>query len=111
MPEKISIKQKQIAISTYRRKIRKYLLSKGLVAWGYLDAHISLPNEYMMCALGVTGVTFFRWKNQKDMYTIELPFEKITEELLDCYVKRYEMELKLHKMRIKLTQLDQDFND
>lgn len=111
MPEKISIKQKQIAISTYRRKIRNYLLSKGLVAWGYLDAHISLPNEYMMCALGVTGVTFFRWKNQKDMYTIELPFEKITEELLDCYVKRYEMELKLHKMRIKLTQLDQDFND
>ena len=111
MPKLTSLKQKQISVANYRRNIRNYLKSKGLVAWGYLDAHISLPNEYLMCALGVTGVTFFRWKNQKDMYTIELPFEDITEEILDCYIKRYEMELKLHKMRKNLTNLNEDFND
>lgn len=110
MPEKISHKNK-IPASTYRKNIRNYLLSKGLVAWGYLNAHISLPNKYMMCALGVDGVVFFRWKNKKDMYTIELPFEKITEEILDCYVKRYVMELKLHEIRKNLIKLDKDFND
>jgi len=110
MPEKISHKNKTPA-STYRKNIRNYLLSKGLVAWGYLNAHISLPNEYMMCALGVDSVTFFRWKNKKDMYTIELPFDQITEEILDCYIKRYEMELKIHKININLTKINQDFND
>ena len=111
MPIPTSLKRKQISVAHYRRTIRNYLKSKGLVAWGYLDAHISLPNEYLMCALGTCGVVFFRWKNQKDMYTIELPFEKITEEILDCYLKRYLMELKLHKMRKNLTKLGEDFHD
>lgn len=108
MPKKISHKN-QIKASTYRKNIRNYLLSKGLVAWGYLNSNISLPNEYMMCELGVDGVVFFRWKNKKDMYTIELPFYMITEEILDCYIKRYEMELKLHKINKNLTNLEQDF--
>jgi hypothetical protein len=111
MPEKILSKQKQLSISTYRRKIRKYLISKGLVAWGYLDAHISLPNEYMMCALFPTEVVFFRWKNIKESYTVEMKYEDITEEILDCCLNRYLFEVKHRKQQKELNNIQGDFND
>ena len=111
MLEKISFKQKQLAISTCRRKIRKYLLSKGLVAWGYLDAHISLPNQYMMCALFPTAVVFFRWKNIKESYTIEMKYEDITEEILDCCLKRYLFEVKHRNQQKALNNIQGDFSD
>ena len=111
MPEKILSKQKQLSISTYRRKIRKYLLSKGLVAWGYLDAHISLPNEYMMCALFPTEIVFFRWKNIKESYTVEMKYEDITEEILECCLKRYLFEVKHRKQQKALNNIQGDFND
>lgn len=111
MPKQTSIKQKQIAISTCRRKIRNYLLSKGLVAWGYLDAHISLPNQYMMCALFPETVVFFRWKNIKESYSIEMKYEDISEEVLECCLKRYLFEVKHRKQQKALNNIQGDFSD
>lgn len=110
MPEKISHKNK-IPASTYRKNIRNYLLSKGLVAWGYLNAHISLPNEYMMCALFPEVVVFFRWKNIKESYTVEMKYEDITEEVLECCLKRYVFEVKHRKQQKALNSIKGDFND
>lgn len=109
MLEKISFNQNPVA--TKRKNIRKYLLSKGLVAWGYLDAHISLPHEYMMCALFPEAVVFFRWKNIKESYTIEMKYEDITEEILDCCLKRYLFEVKHRKQQKALNSIKEDFND
>ena len=109
MPEKILFKPNPL--STKRKYIRKYLVSKGLVAWGYLDAHISLPNEYMMCALFPTEVVFFRWKNIKESYTIEMKYEDITEEILECCLNRYLFEVKHRKQQKELNNIQGDFND
>ena len=99
------------SIATYRRNIRNYLKSKGLVAWGYLDAHISLPNEYMMCALFPEAVVFFRWKNIKESYMIEMKYEDITEEILDCCLKRYLFEVKHRIQQKALNSIQGDFSD
>lgn len=109
MPEKILFKPNPVA--SKRKDIRKYLLSKGLVACGYLDAHISLPNEYMMCALFPEVVVFFRWKNIKESYTVEMKYEDITEEVLECCLKRYVFEVKHRKQQRALNSIKGDFND
>ena len=109
MPEKISFKPSPIALK--RKFIRKYLLSNGLEAWGYLNAHISLPGEFMMCVLGIKGVTFFRWKNLNESYTIEINYEDITEDFLECCLKRYLFEVKHRKKQKALDSIKGDFND
>lgn len=109
MPEKISFKPSPIALK--RKFIRKYLISKGLVAWGYLNAHISLPNEYMMCAMFPEAIVFFRWKNIKESYTIEMKYEDITEDVLECCLKRYLFEVKHRKQQKAFNSIQGDFND
>lgn len=96
-------------IARKRKFIRNYLTSKGLEAWGYLDANISLPNQYMMCAMFPEKVVFFRWKNIKVQYYIEMKYEDINEEVLDCCLKRYLFEVKHRNKQKALDSIQGDF--